>query len=143
MIVVLAGIVEETGILAERALDHVLQRLAFPLAALEQVVAIIDVGEVVLVVVVFQRLARHVGSKRVVSVWKVRECKGHWVLLDDRKTRRSRSISRRFCGGDQAPVGLSSTARGEGEPHPLGRGRNAHAGDCCRASLWLTAWARP
>src|SRR3954471_12395977 len=119
MIVVLAGIVEETGVLAERALDHVLQRLAFPLAALEQVIAVIHVGEVVLVVVVFQRLARHVGSKRVVSVWKVRQCKGHWVLLNDRKTRRSRSISRRFCGGDQAPVGLSSTATGEGNP-PFG-----------------------
>ena len=41
VVVVLAGIVEEPGILAERALDDLLERLAFPLGALEQIVAVV------------------------------------------------------------------------------------------------------
>src|SRR5262245_20778648 len=51
VIVVLACVVEEAGVLAVRALHDLFERLVFPLGALEQVVAVVDVGEVLLVVV--------------------------------------------------------------------------------------------
>ena len=46
VIVVLPGIVEERRIGEERALDHVLDRPAFELGALHQIVAVVDLGEV-------------------------------------------------------------------------------------------------
>ena len=73
----LAGIVEEGGILAVRALDHLLERFAFPLGALEQVVAVIHVSEVMLVVMKFEGLARHVGREGVIGIGKVGKRKGH------------------------------------------------------------------
>ena len=51
VIVVLARIVEEAGVLAERALDDLLQALAFEARALQQVVAVVDVVVVGAVVV--------------------------------------------------------------------------------------------
>src|SRR5712671_1407533 len=42
VIVMLAGVIEEPGVLAERALHHILQRFSFPLAAFEEVVAVVD-----------------------------------------------------------------------------------------------------
>src|SRR4029077_16433832 len=68
VVIVLGGIVEETGILAERAFDDVLDRLVLPLGALGQIIAIGHISRVMLVVMVFEGLARHVGSERVVGV---------------------------------------------------------------------------
>ena len=78
----LPGIVEEAGIAEVRTLDHVLDRLAIELGAFHQVVAVIDIGEVMLVVMEFQRLARHVGGERVVSVRKFGSENGIDFLLD-------------------------------------------------------------
>ena len=58
----LAGVVEDGGILAERALDDFLERLALPLCSLEHVVAVVDIGQVVLVVMKLERFARHVSE---------------------------------------------------------------------------------
>lgn len=80
VVVVLAGIVEEAGILAEGALDDLLEGLALPLRALQQVVAVVHVGEVVLVVVILQGFPRHVGLQRVVGVGKVREGERHGAV---------------------------------------------------------------
>ena len=54
--------------LAVRELDDLLERLALPFGALEQVVAVVDIGEVVLVVMEFERFLRHVRCERVVGV---------------------------------------------------------------------------
>ena len=81
MVVVLAGIVEEAGVLAERALDDLFERLAFQPGAFEQLVAVVDIGLVVLVVVIFERLARHVGRQRVVGIGQVGQLERHQVLL--------------------------------------------------------------
>ena len=78
----LAGIVEEAGILAERALDDLLERLAFQPAAFEQLVAVVDIGLVVLVVVIFERFARHVGRERVMGIGQVGQLERHQILLD-------------------------------------------------------------
>jgi hypothetical protein len=77
VVVVLPRIVEEARILAETALHHVLERFPFPFRSLEEVVAVVDVGEVMLVVVIFERLARHVGGERVIRIWKVRQRERH------------------------------------------------------------------
>jgi hypothetical protein len=53
MIVMLAGIVEEPGILAKGSLHDFLERLTLEAAAFEKIVAVIDVGEVMFVVVIF------------------------------------------------------------------------------------------
>ena len=52
----LAGVVEQGGVLAEGALDDLLERLALPLGALERIIAVVDVGEMMLVMMVFERL---------------------------------------------------------------------------------------
>src|SRR5579884_2312483 len=44
VVVMLTGIVEEARILPERALDHLLERLALEPAAREQLVAVVDIG---------------------------------------------------------------------------------------------------
>ena len=48
--------------------DCVCVSLRLCLAAFEEVVAVIDVGEVVLVMVILERLARHVGGERIVGI---------------------------------------------------------------------------
>src|SRR5512139_1660183 len=63
MVIVLAGIVEDRRVLAERALDDLLKGLAFPFGPLERVVAVGDIGLVMLVVVIFQRFLRHMGPE--------------------------------------------------------------------------------
>src|SRR4029077_244411 len=65
VIVVLAGIVEEALVLAERALDHFLDWLVLPLGAFGQVIGVGHIGLVMLVVVEFKRLARHVRGESV------------------------------------------------------------------------------
>src|ERR1019366_9813936 len=64
VIVMLTSIVEEAGILAEGAFHDLLERFTLQPAANQQLVAVIDIGLVVLVVVIFERLARHVGRQR-------------------------------------------------------------------------------
>jgi hypothetical protein len=81
VVVVLTRIVEQAGILAERALYHLLERLAFPLAALEQIIAVGDIGLVVLVVMIFQRFTRHVRGERIVCIREIGQRKRHGTLL--------------------------------------------------------------
>ena len=68
MVVVLAGIVEQAGMFAERAFDNVFERLAFPLRALQQVVAVVHISEMVLVMVEFEGFGRHIGRKGVIGI---------------------------------------------------------------------------
>jgi len=77
VIVVLAGIVEERGVLAERPLHDLLKRLALEFGALEQVVAVGHIGLMMLVVVIFQRLFRHKGLECVIGVRKFGKCECH------------------------------------------------------------------
>ena len=81
VVVVLAGIVEERLVLAEGGLDDLLDALAFELGALEQLVAGVDIGLVVLVVMKFERLLRHIGLQRVIGIGKFGECERHGALL--------------------------------------------------------------
>ena len=73
----LAGVVEQARILAVRAAHDFLERLAFPLGALEQIVAVVDIGQMVLVVMIFERFLGHVGGQGVVSVGEIGKRKGH------------------------------------------------------------------
>ncbi len=77
VVIMLPCVVEHRGILAERPLDDFLQRLAFPLGSLERVVAVVDIGQVVLVVMKFERLARHDRSQRVVRIRQFGQREGH------------------------------------------------------------------
>jgi hypothetical protein len=86
VVVVLAGIVEEPGVLAEGALDDLLEGLALELGSLEQVVAVVDIGQVVLVVVELERLLRHEGLQGVVGIGQVGKGEGHRRLLGSLKT---------------------------------------------------------
>ena len=76
----LAGVVEQRRILAERALDDLLERLALEFGAFQQVVAVGHIGLMMLVVVVFQRFLRHMRSKRVIGIRKVGKREGHGVM---------------------------------------------------------------
>ena len=82
MVPQLRDVVEDTilghGCCVVGALDDVFHRLAVPLGAGDQLVAVIDVCLVVQVVVVFQRLCGHafVGQS-VVGIGKVRQFKSH------------------------------------------------------------------
>ena len=82
VVVMLAGIVEEGLVLAEGALDDLLDALALELRAFQQVVAVVDVGRMVLVVVELQRLLRHVGLQGVIGVRQFGKGEGHRRLLD-------------------------------------------------------------
>src|SRR5205823_240461 len=77
MIVMLAGIVEQAGVFAKRTFYCLFERFSFPFAAFQQLIARVHVGEVVLVVMVFQRFARHIGRKRVIGVRQLGERKWH------------------------------------------------------------------
>ena len=77
VVIVLAGVVEHGGVLAERALDDLLEWLAFPLGSLERVIAVVDIGQVVLVVMKFERLARHDRIQRVVRIRQFGQREGH------------------------------------------------------------------
>ena len=73
---VLGSVVEEAGIFAEGADQHVLDRLVFPFRAFGEIVAVGHVGLMVLVVVIFEGLARHMGGERVVRIGKGRTVAG-------------------------------------------------------------------
>ena len=64
----LAGIVEEAGVLAVALLDDLFEAFALETGVLQQVVAVGDVGLVVLVVVVLERLLAHVRAESVIGV---------------------------------------------------------------------------
>jgi hypothetical protein len=81
VVVVLPGIVEERLVLAVGPLHDLLDALALQLRAFEEVVAGIDVGRVMLVVVELERFARHVGLKRIVGIGQVGQRERHRCLL--------------------------------------------------------------
>src|SRR5258708_39901432 len=83
VIVVLAGVVEERSILAERALHDLLERFALEFGALEQIIAVGDVGLMMLVVMIFQRFLRHMGRKRVIGIRQIGKRKGHGVMSEN------------------------------------------------------------
>ena len=70
VVVVLSGIVEQSLVLAVRPFHNLFNRLVFPFGSLGQIIAVVDVGEMVLVVVVLERLARHVGRERIIGIGK-------------------------------------------------------------------------
>ena len=63
-----ADVVEEASVLRVALLDHLLEILALEPRALDQVVGVGDVRLMVLVVVVLERLLRHVRLQRVVGI---------------------------------------------------------------------------
>src|SRR5579872_758019 len=99
VVVVLARIVEERGVLAERALDDLLQGLALEFGPLQQVVAVGHIGLVMLVVVKFQRFLRHMRREGVVGIGKVGEREGHWGhVRKEWDTMANGNLYRRFLG---------------------------------------------
>src|SRR5689334_3336993 len=80
MVVVLARIVEHGSVLAERSLDDLLEGFAFEFGPLDRVVAVGDIGLMMLVVVILQRLLGHVGAKGVMGIRQVGQREGHGVL---------------------------------------------------------------
>src|SRR6056297_1173744 len=79
---VLRGVVEDTrlrdGLGIIGTLDDLFDRLALPLGAGDGLVAVVDIGLVVDVVVVFQRLTAHaVISERIVRIRKVGKFESH------------------------------------------------------------------
>ena len=77
---VLAGIVEEAGILAVGFLDDLLQRLVLHARFGGKLVAVVDISLVVLVVVIFQGFLRHVGLQSLIVVRQVRQFESHRVI---------------------------------------------------------------
>ena len=79
MIVVLADVVDHRRVLRrEGFLADVLDALAVVLrAGAGELVAVVDVGEVMLVVMELQRLLRHVGRERVVGIREFGQLEGH------------------------------------------------------------------
>ena len=77
VIIMLASVVEHGGVLAERAFDDLLERLAFPFGAFERGVAVVDVGQMMLVVMKFEGFRGHVGFQRVVRIRQIGQREGH------------------------------------------------------------------
>ena len=80
MVVMLAGIVEHGRIFAERALDDLFERFALEFGPLDRVVAVGDIGLMMLVVVILQRLLGHIGAKSVMGIRQVGQREGHGVM---------------------------------------------------------------
>src|SRR5271166_5478188 len=95
VVVVLTGVIEYGGVLAERPFDDLFEGLALPLGSLERVIPVVDVGQVMLVVVIFQGFSRHMRLQRVISVRKVRQRETHrsapWRLSDGSLVRSRRT----------------------------------------------------
>src|SRR4051794_17929877 len=83
MVVMLAGIVEHGRVLAERALDDVLEGLAFEFGPLDRVVSVGHVSLVMLVVMEFQRFLGHIGGQGVVGIGQIRQREGHGVMSEN------------------------------------------------------------
>jgi hypothetical protein len=77
MVEVLPCIVEQRRVLAERALDDVVERPDLEFGALQQVVAVGDIGLMMLVAVIFQRLLRYLRRERVVGIRQFGKREGH------------------------------------------------------------------
>ncbi len=78
----LAGVVEDAGLRHGTRLigaaHHILEAGVFPLGASDQLVAVVDIGLVVQVVVIFQRLFRHAQrGKHVVGIGQIGKGEGH------------------------------------------------------------------
>jgi hypothetical protein len=78
----LAGIVEDAVLRHGAGLigagDDVFEALALPLGAGDQLVAVVDIGLVVDVVVILQRLLRHAETgERIVGVGKIGKFESH------------------------------------------------------------------
>ena len=73
----LAGIVEQAGMLAEGLLDDFFEALALEAAVLEQVIAVGDVGLVMLVVVVLERFLAHVRTEGIIGIGQGRKFESH------------------------------------------------------------------
>jgi len=80
VVVVLAGIVEDCGILAVGALHDLLQGLALEFGPLDRVVTVGHIGLVMLVVVEFQRFLRHMRPKGVVGIRQGGKRKCHGMM---------------------------------------------------------------
>src|SRR3984893_10287149 len=80
MIVMLAGVVEERRILAERALDDLLERFALEFGAFQQIIAVGHIGLMMLVMMIFQRFLRHMGGERIIGIGKVGKREGHGMM---------------------------------------------------------------
>jgi hypothetical protein len=80
MVVVLAGVVEDRGVLAERTLDDLLEGFAIEFGPLDRVVTVGDIGLVMLVVVIFQRFLGHMGRKGVIGIREIGKREGHGVM---------------------------------------------------------------
>ncbi|MND50427.1 hypothetical protein D3C80_413940 [compost metagenome] len=78
VVVVLGSVVEETLIGAEGLLDDFLDRQVGKASFRCELVAVVDIGLVVLVVVIFERLLRHEGNERFVIIGKCGKFEGHW-----------------------------------------------------------------
>src|ERR1700693_2844856 len=83
MVVVLARIVEQRGVLAERAFDDLFEGLALEFGAFQQVVAVGHVGLMMLVVMIFQGFLGHMGLKRIIGVRKGGKREGHGVMSEN------------------------------------------------------------
>lgn len=81
VVVVLAGVVEERLIGVVARLDDLLDALAGEVGGFEQLVAGVDIGLVVLVVVKLEGFLRHVGPQRVVGVGQLGQSERHACLL--------------------------------------------------------------
>ncbi len=77
----LAGIVEQRLVRAVARLDDFLDALAGEVRAFQQLIAGVDIGLVVLVVVKLEGFLRHVGPQRVVRVGQLRQGERHAGLL--------------------------------------------------------------
>src|ERR1700691_2056094 len=73
----LGCVVEERRVLAVRLLDNHLERLVRQGTVLQQIVRRIDIGLVMLVVVIFERLARHMRLEGVIGIGKRRKRESH------------------------------------------------------------------
>jgi len=80
VVVVLAGIVEEALVLAVAFLDDLFEGLSFEAGAFQQLVAVGDIGLMVLVVMKFKRLARHERRKGVIVIRQGGQFESHWKL---------------------------------------------------------------
>src|SRR6201996_356361 len=80
VVVVLAGVIEDRRVLAERPLDDLFEGFAFEFGSLDRVVAVGHVGLMMLVMMEFQRLLRHVRRQGVMSVRQVGEREGHGLM---------------------------------------------------------------
>jgi hypothetical protein len=84
MIEMLRGIVEERHILAETFLDDFLEGSAFQTAALNKIVGRGNIGMVMFVMVIFERLPGQIGLKRIIGIRKIGEGKRHRKLLNEK-----------------------------------------------------------